>query len=303
MAIHKPIISSCLWYDTQAQDAAKFYTSIFQNSEIGKTKRYGKAGKDIHNKEEGDVMTVEFKLENYQFVGLNGGPQFKFNPSISFFINRKTKKEIDELWKELTKEGSVLMPLDSYDFSDRYGWVQDKYGLSWQLILTGEEEDWRPSIMPSFLFTGDKFGKAEEAINFYQSIFKNSQLGTIARNDSDQATNKKDSLLYADFKLEDQWFAAMDSGIKHNFQFNEAISFIVNCASQEEIDFYWDNLSQDGDVSAQQCGWLKDKFGISWQVVPTILPELLSKDSEKSERVMKAFLKMKKLDIKTLEEA
>ncbi len=156
-------ITPCLWFDTQAEEAAKFYTSIFKNSRIGRISRYGKEGREIHGKPEGSVLTVEFELNGQPFTALNGGPVFKFN---------------------------------------------------------------------------------------------------------------------------------------------EAVSFQVYCDNQAELDHYWDKLGRGGDQKAQQCGWLKDKYGVSWQVVPTALAAMLQdKDSRKSERVMKELLQMKKLDIARLEQA
>ena len=156
-------ISPCLWFDDQGEEAAKFYTSIFKDSKIGDVTRYGKEGYEIHGREEGTVMTVEFEIEGQKFLALNGGPIFKFN---------------------------------------------------------------------------------------------------------------------------------------------EAISFQVYCETQEEVDYYWEKLSEGGDEKAQQCGWLKDKYGVSWQIVPIILIKMLKdKDSEKSQKVMKAMLQMHKLDISTLKKA
>jgi predicted 3-demethylubiquinone-9 3-methyltransferase (glyoxalase superfamily) len=156
-------ISPCLWFDDQGEEAAKFYTSIFKDAKMGDVTRYGKEGYEIHGREEGTVMTVEFEIEGQKFLALNGGPIFKFN---------------------------------------------------------------------------------------------------------------------------------------------EAISFQVYCETQEEVDYYWEKLSEGGDEKAQQCGWLKDKYGVSWQIVPIILIKMLKdKDSEKSQKVMKAMLQMHKLDISTLKKA
>jgi len=156
-------ISPCLWFDDQGEEAAKFYTSIFKDSKMGDVTRYGKEGYEIHGRQEGTVMTVEFEIEGQKFLALNGGPIFKFN---------------------------------------------------------------------------------------------------------------------------------------------EAISFQVYCETQEEVDYYWEKLSEGGDEKAQQCGWLKDKYGVSWQIVPTILIKMLKdNDSEKSQKVMKAMLQMHKLDISTLKKA
>jgi predicted 3-demethylubiquinone-9 3-methyltransferase (glyoxalase superfamily) len=194
------------------------------------------------------------------------------------------------------------MPLQQYPFSQRYGWVQDRYGLSWQLILSNPEGEERPVIVPSLLFVGAVAGRAEEAINFYLSVFKDSKMGTIQRYSAGQEPDKEGTVMFADYMLFGQWFAAMDSAHKHDFAFNEAISFIVNCDDQEEIDYYWDKLSAVPE--AEQCGWLKDRFGLSWQVAPTAMDEMMqSGTKEQIARLTQAFLKMKKFDIAELKKA
>jgi predicted 3-demethylubiquinone-9 3-methyltransferase (glyoxalase superfamily) len=146
---------------------------------------------------------------------------------------------------------------------------------------------------------------AEEAVNFYTSIFKNSKIGKVARyTEAGYEIHRMPAgtVLTIEFELHGQSFTALNGGPV--FKFNEAVSFQVNCDSQEELDYYWAKLSAGGDPSSQQCGWLKDKFGLSWQIVPTILGELLhGKDAKKSDRVMAALLKMKKLDINALKQA
>ena len=194
------------------------------------------------------------------------------------------------------------MPLDTYPFSERYGWVQDKYGLSWQLILTNPEGEERPRILPSLLFVGDVCGKAEEASDFYQAVFKDSKRGAIARYGADQAPDNEGTVMFTDFTLEGQWFAAMDSAHVHKFAFNEAVSFIVNCKTQDEIDFYWDELSAVPE--AEQCGWLKDKYGVSWQIVPKEMDEMMREGTrDQMDRVTQAFLPMQKFDIAKLKQA
>jgi len=141
--------------------------------------------------------------------------------------------------------------------------------------------------------------QAEEAVKFYASIFKNAKIGTIARY-GEAGPGPAGSVMTASFTIEGQEFIALNGGPR--FKFTEAISFVVNCDTQQEIDHYWDNLLKGG--TPQACGWLKDKFGLSWQIVPSILPKLFdSKDPERSKRVMEAMLKMVKFDIKVLEEA
>ena len=194
------------------------------------------------------------------------------------------------------------MPIDKYPFSERYGWIQDKYGLSWQLILSNPEGEERPFIVPSLMFVGAVGGKTEEAIDFYVSVFRNAKRGIVARYGKGQEPDKEGTIMFADFMIENQWFAAMDSAHEHEFAFNEAISFMVSCNTQEEIDYYWEKLSAVPE--AEQCGWLKDKYGLSWQIVPTIMSEMLENGSrEQIDRLTQAFLPMKKFDIAELQEA
>jgi predicted 3-demethylubiquinone-9 3-methyltransferase (glyoxalase superfamily) len=180
--------------------------------------------------------------------------------------------------------------------------VQDRYGLSWQLILSNPEGEERPVIVPSLLFVGAVAGRAGEAINFYQSVFKGAKMGFIQHYGPGQEPDEEGTVMFADFMLLDQWFAAMDSAHQHEFAFNEAISFIVNCEDQAEIDYYWDKLSAVPE--AEQCGWLKDRFGLSWQVVPADMDEMMARGTaDQIARVTEAFLKMKKFDIAELRKA
>jgi predicted 3-demethylubiquinone-9 3-methyltransferase (glyoxalase superfamily) len=244
-------------------------------------------------------MTVAYALDGYRFSALNGGPDFKFNPSISFFVNRESEDEVDALWEELAQDGSVLMPLQAYPFSKRYGWLADRYGLSWQVSVS---DDGRSSIIPSLMFVGDKTGQAEAAIDFYTLVFSDSKVGEIFRYSAGQEPDKEGTVAYGPFVLAGQDFVAMDSAREHDFSFNEAISLIVNCEDQAEVDYYWERLSAVPE--SEQCGWLKDRFGVSWQIVPTVLGELMTDpDRAKADRVMEAVLQMKKLDIDELHAA
>jgi predicted 3-demethylubiquinone-9 3-methyltransferase (glyoxalase superfamily) len=194
------------------------------------------------------------------------------------------------------------MPLDKYPFSERYGWIQDKYGVNWQLILTKPEGEPRPFIIPSMMFTGDLTGKADEAIDFYVSVFKKSKRGITAPYPPGAAPEKSAKIMFAEFMIENQWFTAMDSGHMHAFSFNEAISLIVQCKDQKEIDYYWDKLSAVPE--AEQCGWLKDKYGVSWQINPLAMNEMMKKGNQgQVARVTEAFLKMKKFDLAKLKKA
>jgi predicted 3-demethylubiquinone-9 3-methyltransferase (glyoxalase superfamily) len=289
-----------LWFDDHAEEAAKFYTSIFGNSRIGDITRYSKEGFEIHRQPEGKVMTVEFELAGYKFIGLNAGPLFEFTPAISFFVTCETEAEVDNLWRKLTEGGSVLMELNKYDWSDKYGWVKDKFGLTWQISL-GKLEDVGQKITPSLMYVSEK-GRAEEALNLYTSVFGNSDIVGILHYGPNQ-DQPEGSVMHAQFRLNGEVFMAMDSSPKFaDFTFNEAISLLISCASQEEVDYFWEKLSDGGEEGP--CGWLKDRFGVSWQVHPAVLSEMIKDpDTKKVERVTKAFLRMKKFDIEALEQA
>lgn len=287
-------ITPHLWFDKEAREAAEFYTSIFENSKI-------KNVTTLKNTPSGDCDLVSFDLCGQEFMAISAGPIFKFNPSVSFQVKCTTKKEVDTLWEKLAAGGNVLMELQKYPFSERYGWCSDKYGLSWQVNFVGES-DVQQKIIPALMFVGNMCGKTEEAINFYTSIFPNSETGILTRHESSEAPDKEGTIKYATFSLEGLEFAAMDSAYNHKFAFNEAISFLVKCDTQKEINYYWEKLS--AVPASEQCGWLKDKYGLSWQVIPSIMDEMLKeKDEKRLARVTEAFLKMKKFDIETLKRA
>lgn len=296
-----------LWYDKEAKQAAEFYVSAF--SAIGLPDTHIQNIRTIHNTPSGDCDIVSFELAGQHFMSISAGPYFKFTPAISFILNfdpgkdSKAKEHLDQLWAALGDGGKVLMELQEYPFSKHYGWVQDKYGLSWQLMLTNPDGEPRPFITPTLLFVKNKSGKAKAARDYYLSVFKNAKEGNIALYEADTPVNqKKGDVMFTDFKLENLWMAAMDGGNPHEFDFNEAISFIVKCDTQEEIDYYWDKLSAVPE--SEQCGWCKDQFGVSWQITPTAMDEMMaSGDTEKVNRVTQAFLKMKKFNIAELERA
>jgi predicted 3-demethylubiquinone-9 3-methyltransferase (glyoxalase superfamily) len=275
-------IYPCLWFDGNAKTAAEFYCSVFENTAITTE----------------NPLVVTFESAGQKFMLLNGGPHFKLNPSISFFVVFETIEEVDKTWEKLLNGGSVLMPLDKYEWSEKYGWVQDKFGVNWQLSA-GKLEDVGQKFTPSLLFTNAMAGKAEQAVQFYTSIFANSSVRGILRYTADDQ-DIEGNVKHAQFSLGNQVFMAMDSSWPHEFSFNEAISLVVECETQQEIDYYWGKLSAVPE--AEQCGWLKDQFGVSWQIVPVILGELMS-DLSRSERVINAFMQMKKFDIEKLKNA
>ena len=296
------LISNGLWFDNNAEEAARFYTSVFPDSEIGDIVKYGKEGFEIHKRPEGSVMVIEFSLSDEKFVAINGGPIFTFNPSISYFVVCETMEETDRIWNKLSEGGKALMPYQKYDWSEKYGWVSDKFGLSWQ-VSYGKISDVGQKITPSFLFVGEQAGRAQEALDFYTSVFKNSAIQGVSRQPAG-GQEPEGNVAHAQFTLEGQTFMIMESVLKeHKFQFNEAISIIINCKTQKEIDYYWNALIADGGMESN-CGWLKDKFGVSWQVDSVELSRMLKDpDKEKVGRVTNAFLQMKKFDVEKLREA
>jgi predicted 3-demethylubiquinone-9 3-methyltransferase (glyoxalase superfamily) len=286
-------ITPFLWFDNQAEEAAKLYASLFERSKIGSIRRYGDAGPGP----KGQVMTLSFQLAGLGFMALNGGPLFAFTPAISLFISCSTEKEIDTLWSRLAADGQIFMELRKYPFSEKFGWVRDRFGLTWQLNFAGRLS----KITPFFMFVGTQHGRSEEAMKYWGTLFKNSRVDYVEcfgeREQGAQGTVK-----HARFTLAGQEFMAMDSNKDHSFTFNEAISLYVDCATQSEVDELWEKLSEGGETG--QCGWIKDRFGVSWQIVPSVLGQLLAdKDPLRAGNVMQAMLKMKKLDIKTLQEA
>lgn len=287
-------ITPFLWFDKEAGEAAKLYASLFKDSKITDVTT-------LRGTPSGTVEIVAAEFFGQGFSLFSAGPLFKFTPAVSFLIACGTKEEVDILWKTLSEKGKTMMELGEYPFSGRYGWVQDRYGVSWQVMFMGNRA-FKQRITPTLMFTGGNWGKAEEAIRFYASVFKKAAIGEILRYGKDEAPDQETSVKHASFTLEGQGFAAMDSARVHGVAFNEAISFTVTCKTQKEIDHYWQKLS--ADPAAEQCGWLKDKYGVSWQIVPSMLNGMLKdKDPKKAARVTEAFLKMKKFNIAALKRA
>ena len=286
-----PQLTPHLWFDQEAVEAAEFYVSTFPDSRVANVTV-------LHDTPSGDAATVSFELCGQPFMAISAGPLFTFNPSVSFAVACATVQEVDALWGRLAEGGTALMELGAYPFSERYGWVEDRYGLSWQVMYDAEGQAGQ-RITPTLMFTGDVAGKAEEAIAVYVSVLPDSEIGDIVRYGDDEEPDREGTVKYAGFTLDGQSFAAMDSARVHDAGFNEAISIMVSCEDQDEIDRYWDALSAVPE--AEQCGWLKDRYGLSWQIVPSVMGEMLTSGTEEQiRRVTKAFLPMKKFDVAAL---
>lgn len=286
-------IISYLWYDKEAVEAAQWYVKLFEDSKIININT-------IPDTPSGDAETVDFQLAGMRFSAISAGPYFAFNPSISLMVACSNPEEVDRLYAGLSN-GTELMPLGEYPFSKRYAWIQDKYGLSWQLMLVENMEE-HQRIRPSLLFAGEVCGKAEEAMDYYLSVFKGSSKGYVNYYQAGEAMDGRAKINYGELNIHGNQIVAMDHGYGGDFTFNEAFSIMILCADQAEIDYFWDKLSFVPE--AEQCGWVKDQFGLSWQIVPENMNDLLAGGTrEEVKRVTEAFLKMKKLDMAALEKA
>ena len=280
-------ITPFLWFDTEAEAAMNWYVSLFDDAEVLNVARMGEGGA---------VMVASFRIGGLEINLLNGGPTYSITPAVSFFVSCRDVGQVDTLWAALGDGGTPLMPLDAYPFSERFGWVQDKYGVSWQLSAGGGEQ----SVTPFLMFVGENFRRAEEAMNFYTSVFDDSRINQIERYGPDMH-EPEGAVMFATFTLAGQPFHALESNLDHPFTFTEGTSFSISCGDQEEVDYFWNALTAGGEES--QCGWLKDKFGLSWQVIPRILPELLGNPAGDVGRVGQALLQMRKIDIAELQRA
>lgn len=271
-------IYPCLWFDTQAADAASFYCKVFSNGNI------------IEQNE----MVVSFEIGGTKFMALNGGSRYKVNPAMSYFVYCGSLPEINRIYNTLVEGGSVLMPLQKYDWSPMYAWVQDKYGVNWQLDVEPIRSS--QTIVPCLLFANSKLGQVKQAITHYMDIFPNPQ-SLLEAPYPMGAGLPEGTLLFAQFKIDGYIINAMSSTLQHDFDFSPGNSIVIACDTQQQIDHFWERLGEGGHYD--MCGWLVDKFGVSWQVVPTILLKLLA-DPSKSQKVVQAFMKMQKFDIEQL---
>lgn len=281
-------IFPCLWFDEESKQAAEFYCGVFD----------GKITADTPV-----VMNIE--LFGQKLMLLNGGPHFKTNPSVSFMVTCSTEDEVQKYWDSLIEGGIALMALDSYSWSKKYGWVQDKYGVTWQLFLGEKPESQK--IIPTLMFIHQNNGKSMEAMEFYTGTFPNSGIGNVLRygdgGEGHPITEPAQNVQHAQFTIDGYSFFCMDNSYDHQFDFNEGISIVIMTDDQEETDHLWNTLISDGGRESM-CGWLKDKYGLSWQIVPKRLIELMNDpDRSKAQQAVQAMMKMQKIVIKELEEA
>lgn len=264
-------IHPCIWCNNNAKEMANYYVSIFPHCHII----------------DENPMVVMLAISGQKFMLLNGGSMFVPNPSISFMYLTDKTEEIDRICEKLAENGKFLMQKDKYPWSENYAWVEDKYKVSWQLYF-GKKEEIYQTVAPKLMFCNSSFGKAKKAAQFYVDIFKNSTArGTLE--------DKDGHVQHGEFIIENYLIMMMDAPGKHNFSFTEGISLVVNCQNQEEIDFLWETLTKNGGQESR-CGWLKDAYGISWQIVPENWEALLANNKN----AMDALLKMNKIEIEKL---
>ena len=289
-------IAPNLWCTRNAEQAAQFYCAALPDTQIVAESRYPTEGLlDFQRDFAGEVLTVEVEVAGYRLSLINAGEEFHPNGSISFLLNFDPGRagdaaaQLDRVWERLADGGSVVVPLGSYPHSERFGWVEDKFGVNWQLMLTDPAGEDRPFLTPMLLFSGPVRGRAAEAVEYYERAFPGTTRGQTQYVAGD-ASGTDPRIAYADFTLLDQWFAAMDSRVEDDMTFTPGVSLVINCDSQEEIDRYWEALSAVPE--AEQCGWCADRFGVSWQIVPSNIEDLM-----KNPDAFSRMLEMKKLDI------
>lgn len=291
-----------IWFNGNAQEAVEWYVDIFGGeSRIIETAHYPETSEeglaDFQQELAGKVLSIDFQLGDMRFVAINAGNEFRPNAAISFMVNfdpsrdDKAQENLDVLWAKLNTSGAtVRMPLDTYDFSQHYGWAEDKYGVNWQLILTDPDGEPRPFIIPSLMFAGPVLGRTQEAREYYASVFEDSKLGDVYRYPETNEIFIRDQIMWSELQLAGQWFVMNDGGPQQDFTFSEGVSLAVMCKDQTEIDYYWDKLSAQPEF--EQCGWCKDQFGVSWQIVPHDVNELMKRSG-----AYKVMMEQKKIEL------
>lgn len=271
-----------IWINRVADDAADFYLAALPDTAVVGRQTYPTEGLlDFQEEFAGQTLVVELEIAGYRMALINAGDEFAPTPAISFFLNFDPSErddahgELTRTWERLIEGGNVLMELGEYPFSPHYGWVRDRYGVSWQLMLTNPDGEPRPFVIPDLMFCGPAQNQAQEAVDLYLSVFPDAALGNRVHYDEAQGPVTTDSVIFSDFQIRGEWLSAMDSAVEQPFTFSPGVSLLFNARGQEEIDHLWNALS--AVPAAEQCGWLQDRYGVSWQIVPDNLAELLER--------------------------
>ena len=245
------VITPAVWCDGTVDEAAQFYANVFRDASVT---------------EQTPGLAATVSIHGFKLSLINGGNQYAPNPSISCILNfdpllfggeEQAQAYLDELYERLST-GGVLMELGEYPFSPRYAWVRDRFGMTWQLMLTDPDGDPRPFVIPSFMFGGTNHAHAEEATDAWIALFDNARRGALYRYEEGGPLDAG-TVMFTDFTLRGTWMAATDSGTFHDFTFTPGVSMIVSCRDQEEIDRYWAGLSAVPEV--ERCGWCVDRWG------------------------------------------
>lgn len=274
-----------IWCTRNAEEAGAFYAEVFPRASAQVVGRYPTAGlPDFQQEFAGEAVTVDVDLDGYRITLINAGDEFRPNASVSFLLNadplrfggdeQAARRWVDDVWARLSDGGEVRMPLAAYPHSSWYGWVEDRYGVNWQLMLTDPAGEPAPAVIPVLLFANAVQGRAEEAIRFYAEVLPGA-VGRIVPYPQAEGTAAEGEVMWGDFRASGQTFAAMDSRSAMEADFSPGFSFAVDCDDQAEIDRLWDAMSAVPEAEA--CGWLTDRFGVSWQIVPADMAELMSR--------------------------
>lgn len=293
-----------IWCRRNAEEAAAWYAETFDDASWEVEARYPASGLlDFQREFAGEPLAIGLSIAGMRFTLINAGDEFSPTPAISFMLNfdplvyasdeELARAALQQLWDRLRIGGRVLIELGATDFSPLYGWVEDRFGVSWQLILTDPAGEPRPFIMPCLLFAPTAGAGAAAAVDHYLAVFEDASLGVRVPVPDPAAHARPDAVLFSDFMLCGQWFVAMDAPEVQAASFTCGVSLEVRCIDQAEIDRLWEALSAVPE--AEQCGWLEDGFGVSWQIVPRYMGELMRRPG-----AFEHMLGMKKLVIEEI---
>ena len=293
-------IVPCIWLDDQAEAAASFYAATFPNGRIEALMRYPRGAPNPAGRPPGSVLTVDFSVAGLRLTLLNAGPSHRPNPSVSFHVVLPEEEAVDALHAVLVEGGMEAMPLGAYPWSPRYAWVQDRFGVSWQLMARADVAE--ATALPALMFAGPHHGRARDAITLYATVFPDTRVGHVTDFGEDEG-GEAGTVKQAALDLFGQPLVAMDGGAFHAFGFDEGVSLQVYCTDQAEVDRFASALAAEGGEEGP-CGWVRDRFGLWWKVVPEVVQHWLTVDDEAArERVFHALMPMRRLDLATLERA
>lgn len=298
-------ITPNIWCNRTAEEAARFYIDTFRDvQEVSRTHYPTEGLPDFQQSFAGQVVSLELLIHGCPVGFINADDTFRPNPAAGLMVHLSEAHaddpiaEIDRIHDRLIDGGRALMPLDEYPFSPRYAWIEDRYGVSWQLFVPQPGAEPRPFLVPALLFSGPAQNRCEEALATYVSLFEGAEAGVVVPYPEQTGPARAGAVMFSETRLgpasgdptAEPWLTAMDSGAEQPFTFSEGFSLMVRARDQAEIDRLWETLSAVPQKEA--CGWCCDAYGVSWQIVP-----------EDIDRIMEApgahqrMLAMKKIDI------